>query len=134
MTPAHRFMEKVEQTPECWYWVGALADNGYGNFWDGARQEKAHRWSYVNIGGGTIPEGMVIDHICRVRDCVRPDHLRVMTRGDNVRIGEKANRTHCPLGHVYNDENTYYRSTGSRVCRACARIKDRARYPRRAKA
>lgn len=81
---AERFWAKVEKTDTCWLWRGAHIPNGYGSMWifrpDGRyTQCGVHRISY-ELNVGPIPEGMEIDHRCRVRDCVNPDHLRLATR------------------------------------------------------
>ena len=86
-----RFWSKVEKTPTCWLWRGGLHGHGYGQVrWDGRRQ-KAHRVSY-QMFNGPIPDGLELDHLCRTRACVRPDHLEAVThrtnclRGSRVRI------------------------------------------------
>ena len=74
---------------------------------------------------GPIPEGLVIDHLCRVRDCVNPAHLDVVTTGENTRRGLRGVlTTHCPKGHAYDELNTFIHH-GSRDCRACARERKR---------
>lgn len=83
----------------------------------------AHRWSY-EFHVGPIPEGLDLDHLCRNRGCVNPDHLEPVTREENIRRAF-ATVTHCPSGHPYSDENTYVRpGTVHRKCRACARQRD----------
>lgn len=79
-TESERFWSKVHKTDECWIWTGALR-NGYGVFNVGGRAGRAieaHRWVT------NAPQGMDVDHICRNRPCVRPDHLRIATRMQNV--------------------------------------------------
>ncbi len=125
---SQRFWVKVEKTQTCWYWIGATGPNGYGRFGLGGPTGYAHRISYEEANG-TIPTGLVIDHICRVRCCVNPDHLRAVTQNDNIHApgsqcfsAINALKTHCPRGHEYTHANTRTNS-GSRVCRACDRIK-----------
>lgn len=107
----------------CWVWQAGKTDTGYGMFWTGKRTIGAHRISYV-LHKGLIPKGMCIDHLCKNRACVNPDHMEVVTRGENARRGDHAEskKTHCAKGHPYDEKNTYwYRN--HRICRTCARKK-----------
>lgn len=87
--------------------------------------ERAHRVVY-ELMVGPIPEGMILDHLCRNRWCVRPDHLEPVTHRTNIFRGEglapaNAAKTHCPQGHEYSPENTYAYNDGRvRMCRRCA--------------
>jgi hypothetical protein len=101
-------------------------NKGYGAFMVGGRNVRVHRWAYETLVG-PIPDGLVIDHLCRVRNCVNPDHLEPVTHRENIRRGEAGawNRvkTHCPQGHEYTPENTRYSGT-TRNCRECQRIRN----------
>jgi hypothetical protein len=130
-TTAERFWSKVDkQGPDgCWLWLIGKSTAGYGVFRLPDRQVLAHRFAYELLVG-PIPDGMTLDHLCRVRHCVNPTHLEPATRGENTLRGETvtaANRakTHCPQGHPY--EQTY----GQRICRKCRRKANRE-YMRRA--
>lgn len=127
-TREERFMAKVEKTDTCWNWKAYVAPSGYGQFAGGL----AHRYAYTQFVG-PIPTGLQIDHLCRVKTCVNPEHLEAVTQQENMRRGDgidARNRavTHCPLGHPYSGENTRIsksRNGLQRQCRACARIRDR---------
>lgn len=119
--PLERFLEKVSvDASGCWPWVGALKSNGYGSF-RGVDHTvvHAHRFSY-ELFVGPIPEGLALDHLCRVRHCVNPDHLEPVTARENGRrglLGEA--KTHCAQGHPYDGDNVYVSPRGWRSCRAC---------------
>lgn len=84
MDPHERFDAYTEKTDTCWLWTGALTYDGYGMFRHDNRIMGAHRWAY-EIAVGPIPRGLQIDHLCRVRNCVRPDHLEPVTNAENTR-------------------------------------------------
>lgn len=124
-----RLWSKVDRTEGCWFWTGALSSDGYGHLKsEGGRVVVAHRMSYELLVG-PIPEGLQLDHLCRVRRCVNPEHLEPVTNRENVHRGMKGyhNRTTCKHGHDITDpENVYtYPTTGIRNCRQCMR--DQAR-------
>lgn len=117
-----RFTEKrIIDESGCWFWTGTINRKGYGMFWPTANGTPAHRWSYEHYVG-PIPEGLQLDHLCRVRRCVNPAHLEPVTAKENqVRSPfDPAARTHCRQGHAFDEENTYRPPDGRRVCRACA--------------
>ena len=122
-----RFWENVDKTAECWFWTAALDQDGYGKCRrDGVK--RAHRVAYEELVG-PIPNGLSLDHLCRNRACVRPDHLEPVTNRENLMRGAtfaalNAAKTHCPQGHEYTDENTCRKSNGSRICRTCSNRKE----------
>lgn len=120
-----RFWEKVQKTETCWLWASNVNGSGYGHFWNGNRLVVAHRWAYEHLIG-PIPEGLQLDHLCRVRRCVNPSHLEPVTRGENIRRGDHQGRrkTHCPQGHIYDETNTRVYA-GKRSCRMCNNVRRR---------
>ncbi len=119
-----RFWEKVNFTDSCWLWTASTNRYGYGQFRLAGRMIGPHCYAYEFCIGG-IPAGLQIDHRCRVRHCVNPDHMEVVTSRVNTMRGEgptahNARKTHCKHGHLFNEANTgYYRT--QRVCKACDR-------------
>lgn len=126
-----RFLDKVEVNESgCWEWQAYRDRNGYGNFTPRhAQTTKAYRWAYEHWKG-PIPDGLVIDHLCRNPGCVNPAHLEAVTNRENILRGIgpsaiHAKKTHCIHGHEYTEENTYFhRGRNQRQCRACRRIAD----------
>lgn len=125
-----RFWPKVDRRgdDECWPWTGAKTSAGYGHIargGEGGGTVLAHRVSY-ELARGPIPDGLVLDHLCRRRDCVNPAHLEPVTFGENCMRGtgiapQNAARTECRNGHPLTPDNVRIAPNGHRVCRACAR-------------
>lgn len=118
---------------ECWLWAKGINTAGYGQFHIKGlkpyRMVRAHIAVYEALVG-PVPEGLELDHLCGIRSCINPDHLEPVTHQVNVQRGRAGahtvlrNRakTHCPRGHPYNKENTYYRpGNGDRGCKICRR-------------
>ncbi len=156
-TDPERFWPKVRITESCWLWCGQRGQGGYGIFQAGLLREgtkrrvRAHRWAYEHLVG-PVPDGLVLDHTCHNDDpgcdggptcvhrtCVNPDHLEPVSSAVNARRGRtgrwrKAQAltiTRCPLGHDYDQANTYTDSRGCRTCRTCHRESQRRLRARR---
>jgi len=139
-----RFLSKVDKNgplppkhPElgpCWLWKPAPAAGGYCYFTVNGKPRLAHRVSCEHFNG-EIPAGYDVDHLCEVRNCVRPSHLKARTHADNARRARaweggaafQRDKTHCPYGHPYSGDNLRIAKDGKRVCKECAR-----RYSREA--
>lgn len=116
-----RFWAKVAKSDGCWIWLGAKDSKGYGRFNKGeGLSSLSHRYAYESLVGA-VPNELQLDHLCRVPSCVNPEHLEPVTPLENTRRGRgHGSETHCPLGHPYDETNTYRRPDGkSRVCRTC---------------
>lgn len=130
-TLPQRFWAKVDKTDTCWLWVAAKATNGYGQYYLEGSLRVAHRVAYLDAKG-EIPDGLQLDHLCRVRHCVNPDHLEPVTPHENQHRSSITNggKASCRNGHPYDEENTYLRpDTGHRMCRTCRAERNAKRRP-----
>ena len=138
-----RFWDRVSPEPNsgCWIWVGGLAGGDNGKIGEYGVLSKpspnpgmvyAHRVAYEHYKG-PIPKGFQIDHLCRVKCCVNPDHLEAVTPSVNSLRGISVNgtKTHCAKGHPFFGENLY-EAAGRRYCRTCIRAHYEARKKRKA--
>lgn len=123
----------------CWIWYGQKNESGYGVY----RRKGAHRAVYEEFIG-TIPLGLELDHLCKQKNCVNPNHLEPVTRAENMSRVDFSNhgkhlaeaqrrKTHCPQGHPYIPENIYYEKTPyrggiARRCKICQNAKSRKYY------
>ena len=131
-----RFWAKVEPEPNtgCWLWVGACDRGGYPRLLVGRSPALAYRLAYEHTVG-SIPSGLEIDHLCRVRCCVNPHHLEAVTTRENTLrseafVAKNAKKTHCPRGHQYDILVDTGRPILARGCRVCRREGGRARSAR----
>lgn len=138
-TAEQRFWEKVNKTDTCWLWTAAQNGAGYGQLRMTRHSNAyAHRFAYELLVG-PIPEGMQLDHLCRVRHCCNPDHLEAVTPKVNTNRStaseanraRHAERTECANGHPFTEANTRIDpKRGVRHCRACGRARASGRDPK----
>ena len=126
-----RFMGKIVKTNNCWEWTGSIID-GYGQFWH-KKRVSTHRLSY-ELFKGDIPQGMQLDHLCRNRKCVNPEHLEPVTTQENTSRGLTGKINHyqtkkinCPQGHEYSGIS----NQGRRICQICRTEQQRQYLSRR---
>lgn len=139
-----RFSEKIFPVTEsgCWIWDSEVnKSHGYGMFLLNGKYVRAHRVSY-ELFKGPIPKGLHIDHLCRVKCCVNPDHLEAVTNRVNVLRGVgatavNARKETCPYGHKYDSiKRTRCKRTKGvqviqRVCKSCVRVANHSQYLKR---
>ena len=117
-----RLMEKVDKTTSCWNWTASLDRFGYGQFRYGKTMARAHRISYF-IHKKELPSNIFLDHTCRNKKCVNPDHLEPVTNYENLKRGNhNMNKQVCKRGHPIDigNPNTYIQpSNKQRSCRMC---------------
>lgn len=130
-----RFDAKVDKTGDCWLWTGTRIDAGYGVVHRNGKRLYAHRVAYEDAIG-PIPVGLVIDHLCRVKRCVRPEHLEPVTQAENVRRGigptaVNSGKTYCIRNHALFGSNLYViQATGYRQCKKCTAVRRNRRKDR----
>lgn len=107
----------------CWIWQGKPDAHGYGNMEWRCLRDKAHRWAYRAFMG-PIPADLELDHLCRIKTCVNPEHLEAVTHRENILRGTSpsainAKKTRCKHGHDLAPGNTRVTSLGQRRCLKC---------------
>lgn len=120
----------------CWLWQGHIRANGYARMSVNGKERYVHRLAY-ELAHGSIPDGLDVDHVCHNLDeacpggpcihrrCCNPSHLRIATRSENLRAGRATRgrkvepKTHCKWGHLFDEQNTWIRPDGGRMCKAC---------------
>lgn len=124
-TLSMRFWSKVNKGPSCWIWAGSVAPNGYGKMSVRSNHTMTvHRVSWV-LAGRVLKSGMCLDHLCRNRLCVNPDHLELVTHRENVLRGVSspagnARKTMCSRGHsLVSGEHVKIDTSEGRTRRRC---------------
>lgn len=132
-----RFLQKFEVMPDgCWQWTAHIGSHGYGVINSGGAGPivLAHRVAY-ELYKGPISEGLFVDHLCRNRRCVNPEHLELVTNRTNFLRGDHPlviiHRTgRCVRGHELTPETYYVSPKGKTQCRICrAERRQRGRLP-----
>lgn len=121
------FNEKLGSN--CWEFLGGHT-RGYSHVRWATYAGGLHRIVYMRLVSWLETE-QHLDHLCRNRGCVNPEHLEVVTLVENVRRGEgitakNTEKTHCPKGHEYTPENTYLYKGKHRHCRTCVNERNKA--------
>lgn len=134
----NRLLAKVQFTETCWLWTASTDGNGYGKLYAGKKPDgrlyfvSAHR-ALFEICNGAVPAGLVLDHLCQVLTCVRPDHLEAVTNRTNILRGHnpaaiRARQTHCSKGHPLTGDNLTVTKKHPRRCRICFNEWNRRKY------
>lgn len=136
-----RFLKKFTLGPLCscqgagvhqhWLWHAGTSE-GYGIFCWRRRNYPAYRFAYIALRG-VIPDGLVPDHVCRIRHCANPECLELVTNKENVLRGEgpaarNKLKTHCLNGHQLTMDNLVpwqWEERGYRICKQCERARSR---------
>ncbi len=127
-SPFHRFASKIRfDSSGCWIWTAAIDQGGYGRIMWRGKARKAHRILY-SLLIGPIPQGLTLDHLCRNRVCVNPDHLQPTTLRVNILRGngacaQNSRKDRCCKGHLFDLYSTYYDPWGYRECRICRKAR-----------
>lgn len=127
-----RLNDKIEKTDHCWLWKGATTGrvHAYGVIWNDGKNRLVHRIMY-SLYKNNIDDGKEIDHLCKNKLCVNPDHLESVSHQENMLRADPGQRwrqkTHCPKGHEYTPTNTRI-THGSRSCKACESIYNKRRW------
>ena len=135
LTGPDYFVEDHGFISPCWIWAKNVdLRTGYGRLMVNYKTIGAHRWMFEREVG-PIPDGLTLDHLCRIPTCVNPEHLEPVPGGVNAMRGDNpwaknARKTHCKHGHEFTPENTYVGTDGGRRCRKCKR-RDQMKYRRK---
>lgn len=116
---------EINSVTGCWEWLNYLGSDGYGQFSDKYKTLVAHRFSYERLVG-PIPEGLTLDHLCKNKKCVNPEHLEPVTRYVNTIRGKGSSSLYCSKGHPMFGEYLWFnKHDNRRRCLECIRISNR---------
>ncbi len=126
-----RMLQKISPEPNsgCWLWEGAWTTAGYGSMTLNYKRYYPHIYCY-ELANGPVPDGLELDHLCRMRCCCNPEHVEPVIHAENLRRGmsplnARGKRTHCKRGHEFSDTNTKWYTHGkntSRICLTCQKL------------
>lgn len=121
----HKLLNRLTSVNDCWTYPPNEKITGYSRVMHNRKRQMTHRAVYELLVG-TVPKYLELDHLCRNRACINPDHLEPVTKKENVLRGEgymakNARKTHCKNGHEFTAENTYIppKRSNRRDCKAC---------------
>ena len=115
--PIERFLSKIKIIGNCWMWQRFKDKDGYSRIQINKKSCSGHRFIYEYYHGDIDPN-LMIDHLCRKRACVNPEHLELVTPLINTKRGignRNKEKTRCPYGHEYSGIS----SQGKRICKIC---------------
>lgn len=133
--PVVRLLRTVEfDESGCWAWKGTIDHDGYGRVYHLGKKVRAHRLSYELLVGELTP-GLVVDHVCRNKACINPDHLELVSQSENVKRslptskngmtrGKYKKRPTCYRGHFKEWD---HQADGYKPCRECQKIRNKER-------
>lgn len=115
-------------TTPCWLWIGSVPHDGYGRFYIDGTTVMAHRLAY-EAEFGSIPDGRELDHLCRVKNCIRGSHLEPVSHRENSLRGDSPGARALRNGVCLRGHSDWWVSSksGWRVCRVCNRERQRVR-------
>lgn len=125
MTTETGLWSKVDASGDCWLWTGSYTREGYGHVNVGGTTTTAHRAIYTALVG-PLPRHLELDHLCRIRACVNPDHVEPVTHAENARRARYTYLNRCANGH-----SEYVMRNGRRTCLGCRREAQRRWYAAR---